>query len=231
MTELIPHYFNIKYFFQFMRSSELVLFWIHLFNCLVSTYVYERNKSFFLVISIIFNSYINQYLKNYICKPIFNLVGDYIPLLGQGTRPEGATDCGYFGTCPNIKSSSFGFPSGHSQFAGLYSGFMIRDILSESPNYSFIQLPNTKKVNVVLYLLYIIMMMFSRVYIQGCHTVGQTVFGALIGLYLGFLFNKLFKNDFIKFDNKFKTITNNLDNYKSKISLIIIIIIFSTFAR
>ena len=75
------------------------------------------------------------------------------------------------------------------------------------------------------------MMMFSRVYIQGCHTVGQTVFGALIGLYLGFLFNKLFKNYFIKFDNKFKTITNNLDNYKSKISLIIIIIIFSTFAR
>lgn len=231
MTELIPHYFNIKYFFQFIRCSELVLFWVHLFNCFVSAYVYERNKSFFLVISFIFNSYLNQYLKNYVCKPIFKLVGDYIPLLGQGTRPNGAVDCGYFTSCPNIKSSSFGFPSGHSQFAGLYSGFMIRDILSESPDFTFNSLPNTKKVNVVLYSLYILVMMFSRVYIQGCHTVGQTIFGALIGISLGFFFNKLYKNYLIKFDNKFKTITYCLDNYKIKTTLIIIVIILSILTR
>jgi len=231
MTEIIPHYFKLDLFFQFIRCSELVLFWVHLFNSFTSNYIYERTKSLYLVICFIFSGYLNQYLKNYISKPLFNMFENYIPILGQGSRPEGAVDCGYFSSCPNVKSSSFGFPSGHSQFAGLYSGFMIREILCDSPDFSFKKLPNTKKVNVILYSLYTLVMMFSRIYIQGCHTIGQTIFGALIGLILGFLFNKIYKNCILKYENKFNSAIIYLDNYKTKSVMIIIVIILMTLSR
>ena len=231
MTDIIPHYFKMDLFLQFIRCSELALFWIHLFNAFTSNYIYERNKSLFLVICFIFNGYFNQYLKNYISRPLFKYFNDYIPILGIDSRPEGAVDCGYFSSCPNVKSSSFGFPSGHSQFAGLYSGFMIREILADSPNYSYNSLPAVKKLNVFLYLSYVIIMMFSRIYVQGCHTLGQTIFGALIGLILGFFFNKIYKNYIIRYENKFKRITNYLDNPKSKALLIISVIIMVMSAR
>ena len=74
-------------------------------------------------------------------------------------------------------------------------------------------------------------MMFSRIYIQGCHTIGQTIFGALIGLVLGFLFNKIYKNCIIKYENKFNSAIIYLDNYKTKSIMIISIIILMTLSR
>jgi phosphate/sulfate permease len=35
-----------------------------------------------------------------------------------------------------------------------------------------------------------------RVYVEKCHTVSQTIIGALIGVGLAFLFVKYFKNPF-----------------------------------
>lgn len=200
MTEIIPHYFNLDLFFQFIRCSELVLFYVQLFNCIISYYESERQKSFFLVLGIIFGSYLNQFIKNYIARPLFGYFNDYIPFMGQGSRPEGAKDCGYFTQCPNKIASSFGFPSGHSQFAGLYSGFMITDIYY-SNNLSiryfisnFKLLPFNKKIDVILYLGYLLIMMYSRVFVQGCHTIFQTIYGASIGWALGLVFHYLFRN-------------------------------------
>lgn len=236
MTELIPHYFNIDLFFQIIRCSELGLFYVHLLSSFTSFYYYERQKSYSLVISFIVGAYLNNFFKNKIARPIFSLFNDYIPIFGLGSRPEGAEDCGYFTSCPRIKSSSFGFPSGHSQFAGLYSGFMIRDTLLRENNLesfssyksvyqSFIRLPINKKINIILYFSYILVMMYTRVCIQGCHTLGQTIFGALIGLVLGFFFNKLFRNYLHNYENRIKYFYYSLENSITRILNIISIII------
>ena len=181
--KVIPHYFNSELFFNFVKSSELSLVYINFFIALI----YEKKESLFLSILIIFSSIINYFLKHVISVPIFSMFGDYIPLFGQGSRPLGASDCGYFNNCPKKISTSFGFPSGHSQFAGLNSGFLIRDIIHKNTkDGKFSSLDKKDKMSVILLLLFIPIMMYSRVFIEKCHTLEQTIFGATIGLILGY---------------------------------------------
>ena len=190
----MPHYLSLELFFLFLRCSELCLFYVYLFNSLTNLSVVDSNKSLFLVITFIFSCDINYILKNYVFRPLFGYFGDYIPILGHGSRPPGAKDCGYFTYCPNKDAKSFGFPSGHSQFAGVYNGFMITDIIkNNSSNGSFSGLKVQAKFSVIMHILYSLLMMFSRVYIQGCHTIEQTIFGTLIGLFIGYISNFLYR--------------------------------------
>ena len=180
---LKPHYFNKELFFNFVRCSELIMVFIHLFNGLI----YGSNLSFMLSNLLILNSYLNYILKNYFSKTLFKLFNNYIPILGLGSRPEGAYDCGYFTSCPSKKAISFGFPSGHSQFAGIHSGFLIKEIIvKKSKDATFNGLNASDKMSVILLFSYIPIMMFSRVYIEKCHTIEQTIFGSLIGFFIGY---------------------------------------------
>lgn len=180
---IIPHYFKKELFYQFVKSSELVMVYINIFLSII----YGESKSLFLTFLIIFGSYFNYFLKHYISVPIFNIFNDYIPIFGQGSRPKGASDCGYFTNCPATISKSFGFPSGHSQFAGIYSGFLIRDIIySKTKNGKFSSLKSKDKFSVIFLVLLVFIMMFARIYIEKCHTIEQTVFGASIGFFLGY---------------------------------------------
>ena len=52
--DLKPHYFNKELFFNFVRSSELVMVFVHLFNGII----YGSNVSFVLSTLIILNSYL-----------------------------------------------------------------------------------------------------------------------------------------------------------------------------
>ncbi len=228
MTDLIPHYFKSELFFQLIRSSELVLFYGHLYNWITNSNLQDKNKSLFLTLVIAFNSYLNYYFKNNISRPLFSLFNDFIPILGQGSRPDGAVDCGYFTTCPNKPSSSFGFPSGHSQFSGLYSGFMIRDILFDENNIS-LPLDADKKISIFVHIIYIFIMMYSRIYIQGCHTIGQAIFGALIGLVIGFYSNILFKN-FLKKIKKDKNFSYFINSKEMRLFTLFLSFIFMFFA-
>ena len=213
--DLKPHYFNKELFFNFVRSSELVMVFIHLFNGII----YGSNVSFVLSTLIILNSYLNFIFKNYLSRPIFKLFNNYIPILGIGSRPEGASDCGYFSSCPSKKSTSFGFPSGHSQFAGIQSGFLIKEILTKkSKNGSFSGLNAKDKMSVIILFSYIPIMMFSRVYIEKCHTIEQTIFGALIGFFIGY------KSYDVYHDNR-----NTINEYLFLDSAITKIILFSFF--
>tara|TARA_A100001015_G_scaffold314829_1_gene425217 strand:+ start:1857 stop:2543 length:687 start_codon:yes stop_codon:yes gene_type:complete len=228
MTDIIPHYFKSELFFQLIRSSELVLFYGYLYNWITNYNSQQRNKSLFLFLIIAFNSYFNYYLKNNLSKPLFTLFNDYIPILGQGSRPDGAVDCGYFTTCPNKQSTSFGFPSGHSQFSGLYSGFMIRDMLFDDNNVELI-LDDNKKVSIFVHIIYIFIMMYSRIYIQGCHTIGQAIFGALIGLVIGYFSNILYKN-FLKKIKKNKKLEYFINSKEMRLFVLFISFIFMIFA-
>jgi membrane-associated phospholipid phosphatase len=181
--KIIPHYFNIDLFFQFIKASELIMVYINLFIGII----YGSRSQLFLSIIIICNSYLNNFLKHMISVPVFANNNNSIPILGQGSRPVGASDCGYFTNCPNEPAKSFGFPSGHSQFAGLQTGFLIKDLLyNKSSDGKFKSLKSKDKISIVLLSLFVPIMMYSRVYIEKCHTIEQTIFGALVGLFVGY---------------------------------------------
>lgn len=213
--KIIPHYFNKDLFFQFVKSSELVMVYINIFISLI----YGTRQSLFLSIIVILNSYLNYFLKHVISVPLFGLNNDNLPIFGQGSRPLNAADCGYFNNCPSKPATSFGFPSGHSQFMGLHSGFLIKDIIyRNTKDNKFSSLKGKHKFSVFLLALFVPIMMFSRVYIEKCHTVEQTIFGALIGLFLGYKSHDLY----LYVNTKY----NNILNLDSPIKRILITIIF-----
>jgi membrane-associated phospholipid phosphatase len=190
---LFPHYFDKNLFFKFVKSSELTLFYYYI----ISTLFFFNKKFLFLASSIIINSYINYFLKHSISVPIFSKFNDIIPIFGQGSRPIGAVDCGYFDNCPGKVAKSFGFPSGHSQFAGLQVGFYIRDIIIKSKDKNLLKLKNEEKFKIIFLFLLMFTMMYTRIYIEKCHTIEQTIFGSIIGLILGYQSNKFYYKYFV----------------------------------
>lgn len=156
---------------RIFRYSELYIILFHIF---------KRDRK--VVLLILMNSLVNMFLKN-ISRQVFGFYNDYIPILGQGSRPIGAKNCGYI----NRVSKSFGFPSGHSQFAAFYSTLMISLIASKK------ELKIYDKIIILLLTLFVILMMVSRIK-NGCHTLEQTIFGALIGIVLGRISYKFFYN-------------------------------------
>lgn len=104
-----------------------------------------------------------------------------LPILGRGSRPEGAKHCGSF---IDIDSdghpSSFGMPSGHAQMALITAIFWT------------LYLHNTygwdaqNVLNMILIWTICISVAYSRVYLK-CHTVEQVIVGGLLGIGFGSL--------------------------------------------
>lgn len=192
---LIPHHFTKELFFNFMKSSELVMVYLNLFSFII----FGNYKWLFVGFSLIVSAFINYYLKHNIAIPLFKKHNDVLPIFGPGKRPDGANDCGYFSNCPKLPAKSYGFPSGHSQFAGFQCAFLIRDILyRKTRDGKFKNLNLEDKISVVVLILLIFAMMYSRVYIEKCHTIQQTIFGAAIGVILGFFSHRFY----IEFETK-----------------------------
>ena len=121
---------------------------------------------------------LNAFLKNIVFK---NLLGDKKhPILGTGTRPPGAKNCGLFRDNffnPTIKpklATSYGFPSGHSQSAGYFMTFIHEHFSNNSLIY----------ISSLLYSLYI---PYTRIELN-CHTYQQVIFGYLFGILTYYLF-------------------------------------------
>ena len=215
----VPHYFNSDLFFQFMKSSELAMVFIHLFISLI----FGNFKSFFMAIMIVVSAQINYFFKHNLATPLFSFFKDYIPIFGQGSRPIGASDCGYFSNCPPKEAKSFGFPSGHSQFMGIHSGFLIKDIIiNKSKDGKFKNLQSKDKFSILFLLILVVLMMYSRVYMEKCHTLEQTIFGSLIGLFLGYKSHDLFT-----FLNKKYNNILNMDSLTNKIIVSILFFYFT----
>lgn len=209
---IINHYLNRDLFFKFIRSSELSLFFIHL----LTSIIYLNKKSLFITIGIILNGLTNLILKNNISKPLFKLNNHSLLILGKGTRPDDAHDCGYFSNCPKRKAISYGMPSGHSQFAAFYSSFLIKDLIYKySPDKKFNTLPRRYKISAMILLAYPLIMMYSRIYIEKCHTIEQTIIGAMIGFYFG-----------IKWHNIYTKYNDNLNINSNKTRMILVILLF-----
>lgn len=132
----------------------------------------------YLFAALLLSEQFNYILKYVILKPA---MGDKkYPVIGKGTRPPGAVDCGLYRTgskkkkCP---STSYGMPSGHSQSALLFS------------TYKILELIKNKSTNPFFYATYVLLAGFipwSRVNAK-VHTVQQTIIGGMIGGGLGYL--------------------------------------------
>jgi membrane-associated phospholipid phosphatase len=141
-------------------------------------------------------------MKNAVMKPLYLLSGKKdIFLLGLGYRPTGARSCSLH--LDGELSTSFGMPSGHSQMIWMIGTYLLSKIISKLVN----DLNNRNEMTtrnkmtiiekIIMYgwiaisifsiLAIMIYVSYSRVYIEGCHTLEQIIVGAIIGGIIGFL--------------------------------------------
>lgn len=145
-------------------------------------------------ISAIFSNASNKMIKILI-EQLYKLSGKTtIPILGLGGRPKDAKNCSAFTDCEtcNIRPTSFGMPSGHSQMGWFFfcygTLFLAENVLK---NLKDTKNKKTKSIiwfSIVTTLLFImaVTLSYSRVHIK-CHTVQQVVLGGFIGIGFGIL--------------------------------------------
>ena len=102
-------------------------------------------------------------------------------VIGQGTRPPGATNSASFLVYPDKPSHTFGMPSGHSQTAWYLATYMIGSLFNSET--SSIHLAAAAFVTCA----YAGLVSYSRVYIDKVHTLPQVVLGAILGVLCGIL--------------------------------------------
>lgn len=126
--------------------------------------------------------YSNDLFKT-IARKLYSWWGsDNIPLLGRGSRPDGAENAGYFLKLGRPLSSTFGMPSGHGQKAAFMSTYLCINLWSSS-NYSL----TTKMLCSTGLSLLTGYIGISRVHVERCHTTNQIVVGYAIGSVMGLL--------------------------------------------
>ena len=157
------------------------------------------NNNLFVFILFFSSTIINFGLKK-IMMGIYKLTNkNKLPVLGLGGRPKGASSCSTFLTFNDKLSKTFGMPSGHSQMAWLFASYFIFQIWDPldyddqinnkrfNDNYSNNNKEIVKIIQTVCLILFAVLMSFTRVYVEKCHTLQQVVVGAIFGGGLGFL--------------------------------------------
>ena len=164
-----------KTFEGFERGYPLII----LFSLFMSYFMTHKIDFLIFGIALSISSLLNQLLKEFVFNPIMK--ENLFPILGKGTRPEGAQDCSNFIDPENRISSSYGMPSGHAQTATFFATYLILMIINERSS------KNIKILKIITVLIITGIIMSSRVYL-GCHTIQQVVVGGIIGGLLGYLF-------------------------------------------
>ena len=166
-------------------------------------------KTFLLMMAVGQSNFV---LKHMIFKPLYKFTGIYkLPIIGIGTRPEKATNCSslikdLLNKKGNTKSKTFGMPSGHSQIAWTFTTFTVLQLFDKGNEMTIMEkdtdsgssLDNAKyKILKTIYkykyevsallIIYSILVSFSRVYVEGCHTIEQVTIGMIFGIIFGYL--------------------------------------------
>lgn len=149
-------------------------------------------------------AYCCNFLANGVCKigmqALYETLGvKQLPLLGIGMRPQGATNCGTFLKWNNMPAITYGMPSGHSQNAWFFATYMILEIWryynssfkdGRYSSYSSADSIVSRHPAIAIILAVALsgfagLVSYSRVWIEGCHTIQQVVVGAGLGIGLG----------------------------------------------
>ena len=173
------------------RTSPVLILAFAFINCILN----PSYNAFYLLIILLILFPINWIIKHLIVQPIYNLLKkDTLPILGRGKRPHGATSCTFI--LDDIPSTSFGMPSGHSQLIWTFGTYILCKLIDKwhktttSPDTTtqmqalgYIWVISTS----ILLLSLMIYVSYSRVYIEGCHTIQQVIVGGILGAITGFI--------------------------------------------
>ena len=174
------------------RVSPAVFLILTILNCIISP---SKNSFYLLIVycSVILSNWFNKYL---FVKPVYDFLHkSSLPILGIGARPKNATSCGL--VLDNILATSYGMPSGHSQTAWTVATYLLYKIIKYF-YYNYNNNNRINKINKIFQYIFLIgscilvitcatYISYSRVYIEGCHTIQQVIVGGLIGIFVGFL--------------------------------------------
>jgi membrane-associated phospholipid phosphatase len=173
------------------RTSPVLILFFALLNCILN----PSYNSFYLLIILIALFPVNWVIKHLIVQPIYKLLKtNSLPLLGIGSRPPGATSCTFI--LDDISSTSYGMPSGHSQMIWTFGTYMICKLIDKwhkttTDPATTNQMQGIGYIWVICTTLILLSMMiyvsYSRVYIEGCHTIQQVIVGGILGVLIGFL--------------------------------------------
>ena len=183
--------------FQHLRAFPATLFFILLLLVFVNPTQSIIYDFVFLLLSNLTNPFIFKPLSR-ILYAMFGVKDP--PIIGRGIRPDGASCCGEFYDCDDLKknklSTSFGMPSGHSQCAWIFSSYFIYLLLQNKKTNNYV-----KPFQCSALIVFACLMAYSRVYVEGCHTIQQVIVGAIIGSIIGvvggYFKTKHFKNKVI----------------------------------
>jgi len=154
-------------------------------------------NSIYLVCLILITNGFNAFLKYAVMKPLYKWSGNNdLFLFGSGSRPSGATSCQFI--IDGKKATSFGMPSGHSQIAWTIGTYFICHLINRFINNMSNENKQETSAKLVIDNIWIFISMltilgvsiyisYSRVYIEGCHTIQQVIVGGTVGILLGFL--------------------------------------------
>jgi len=171
------------------RTSPVTVGILLFVNCII----YPSFNSFYIFIMYYLVMLMNYFEKVLIFKPIYNLLGKTsISVLGRGFRPDGANSCHF--TLDGKKSETFGMPSGHSQLAWTVTTYIIFKIIYNFKNKQN-ELDKTTltlnyiwiTVSSIILIVFATYISYSRVYVDGCHTIQQVTIGGLLGIVGGFI--------------------------------------------
>ena len=179
------------------RISPIIYIILGLINCIVNP-TYNASYIFIIILALF---PINWVIKHLIVLPLYNVLGKTtIPIIGLGKRPQGATSCNIILELDNKIATSFGMPSGHSQMAWTLGTYLICRIINNWYNKEYNKEKEGKNktestvlgyiwliLSVLIILTIIIYISYSRVYIDGCHTIQQVIIGGLLGVGSGVL--------------------------------------------
>ena len=166
----------------------------------INSIVYPSFNSFYIFIMYFIIMLLNYFEKILIFKPIYKLFNkSTLSVLGRGVRPDGANSCHFM--LDGKDSNTFGMPSGHSQLAWTIATYIIFKIIY---NFKNKQTELNKPILVssyiwiiiscILILVCAVYISYSRVYIEGCHTIQQVTIGGVLGIIGGFIIY-YFEND------------------------------------
>lgn len=174
-----------------MARTSPVVFAIMLLKLCIVQPSFNTFYVFIMYFIVMFSNFLLKYL---LFKPLYNLFStSKIRFLGLGYRPTGASSCQFI--LDKKLSTSFGMPSGHSQLAWAVSTYILCKLMRSMLNNEYDDKSELIKVRnyiwfcisfifIISFSLYI---SYSRVYIEGCHTVQQVIVGALFGIGFGFI--------------------------------------------
>lgn len=168
-----------KIFFNILRSSPVILDFT-----LLTLYSISNDIKYLKLLVIKYSLFVVNKILKKISRIIFTKFGKYynkgyyLPILGRGERPLGAKNCGLFNDCMKKLSKSYGFPSGHAQFAGTL--YVITNLILTNPTHKLVNL------------LFTVFIASARVY-ENCHTFEQVI----VGYGLGIIFTKIAVKKFL----------------------------------